>query len=101
MTGRHTFNELFFDSVRVPRDCLVGEFNRGWYVPAATLDFERSGINRVVTGIRVYEDLVQYVAQSQQDGGRRLPDDTRVRTKLAELAIEFQAGRLLAYRGAS
>ena len=101
MAGRHTFNEIFFDNVRIPRDCLVGEFNRGWYVAAATLDFERSGINRVVTGIRVYEDLVQYVAQSQQDGGRRLPDDTRVRTKLAELAIEFQAGRLLAYRVAS
>ncbi|HLB26193.1 MAG TPA: acyl-CoA dehydrogenase family protein [Dehalococcoidia bacterium] len=101
MAGRHTFNEIFFDNVRIPRDCLVGELNRGWYVAAATLDFERSGINRVVTGIRVYEDLVQYVAQSQQDGGRRLPDDTRVRTKLAELAIEFQAGRLLAYRVAS
>src|SRR3990170_7442293 len=100
MTGRHTFNELFFDNVRVPRDCLVGELHRGWYVAAATLDFERSGINRVVTGIRLYEELVECAAQSKADGGRLL-DDTRVRHKLAELAIEFQAGRLLAYRVAS
>ena len=100
MTGRHTFNELFFDNVRVPRDCLVGELNRGWYIAAATLDFERSGINRVVTGIRVYDELLGYAAETLVDG-RRLLDDMRVRHKLAELAIEFQAGRLLAYRVAS
>ncbi len=100
MLGRNTFNEVFFDSVRIPRSCLVGELNRGWYVAAATLDFERSGINRVVTGIRLYEELVEYAAQAKANG-RRLMDDTRVRHKLAELAIEFQAGRLLAYRVAS
>ncbi len=100
MLGRSTFNEVFFDNARVPRDCLVGELNRGWYVAAATLDFERSGINRVVMGIRMHEELVEYTAQAEADGGRLL-DDMRVRHKLAELAIEFQAGRLLAYRVAS
>ncbi len=100
MMGRNTFNEVFFDNVRIPRDCLVGELNRGWYVAAATLDFERSGINRVVMGIRMYEELVAYAAESKLDGDRLL-DDTRVRQKLAELAIEFQAGRMLAYRVAS
>jgi alkylation response protein AidB-like acyl-CoA dehydrogenase len=100
MLGRNTFNEVFFDSARIPRGCLVGELNRGWYVAAATLDFERSGINRVVMGIRMHEELVEYAAQAKAGGGRLL-DDTRVRNKLAELAIEFQAGRLLAYRVAS
>src|SRR3990172_2252631 len=100
MTSRHTFNELFMENARVPRDCLVGEMNRGWYIAAATLDFERSGINRVVTGIRVYDELLGYAAETLVDG-RRLLDDMRVRHKLAELAIEFQAGRLLAYRVAS
>ena len=100
MLGRNTFNEVFFDNARIPRDCLVGELNRGWYVAAATLDFERSGINRVVMGIRMHEELVEYAAEAGADGGRLL-DDIRVRQKLAELAIEFQAGRLLAYRIAS
>jgi alkylation response protein AidB-like acyl-CoA dehydrogenase len=95
LTGRHTFNEIFFDDVRIPRDCLVGELNRGWYVAAATLDFERSGINRVVLGYRMYEDLVEYAVQAKALA------DPRVRSRLAELAIEFQAGRLLAYRVAS
>ncbi|MBI1885941.1 MAG: acyl-CoA dehydrogenase family protein [Chloroflexi bacterium] len=97
MTGRQTFNQVFFDNVRVPRDCLVGELNRGWYVAAATLDFERSGINRVVAGFRTYEELVAYSRETARDGGRII-DREPLRNKLAELHIEFHAGRLLAYR---
>jgi alkylation response protein AidB-like acyl-CoA dehydrogenase len=94
ITGRHTFNEIFFDNVRVPRDCLVGELNRGWYIAAATLDFERSGINRVVAGIRIYEELVEYCRD-------RFSSREGIGVKLAELGLEFQIGRLLAYRVAS
>jgi len=100
LTNRHTFNQVFFENVRVPRDCLVSELNRGWYIAAATLDFERSGINRVVAGIRIYDELVEYAAQARHNG-LRIIDDGGVRHKLAELAIEFQAGRLLSYRVAS
>ncbi|MGH8631009.1 MAG: acyl-CoA dehydrogenase family protein, partial [Burkholderiales bacterium] len=53
-----------------------------------------------VAGIRTYEELVQYSAATKRNA-RRLIDDTGVRNKLAELAIEFQTGRLLAYRVAS
>ncbi len=100
MTGRHHFNELFFNDVRVPRDCLVGEENRGWYVGAATLDFERSGINRVVAGIRVYEELLAY-AKGTRSNGHRVFDEKGVGFKLAELGLEFTVGKLLAYRVAS
>jgi alkylation response protein AidB-like acyl-CoA dehydrogenase len=96
ITGRHSFNQIFFEDVRVPRDCLVGELNRGWYVGAATLDFERSGINRVVAGIRVYEELVAFARETGAAGERPW-----VRGKLAELGIELTAGKLLAYRVAS
>jgi alkylation response protein AidB-like acyl-CoA dehydrogenase len=99
MTGRHAFNQLFFDNVRVPRDCLVGELNGGWYVAAATLDFERSGINRVVAGYRLFEELLGYAAERRN--GRRSIDEPAVRHRLSELAIEFQAGRMLSYRVAS
>ena len=95
MTGRHTFNELFMENVRVPRDALVGELNRGWYIAAATLDFERSGINRVVAGIRAYEELTQY-ARETKAGGQPLMAQETVRNKIAELGIEFVTGRLLA-----
>jgi alkylation response protein AidB-like acyl-CoA dehydrogenase len=100
ITNRHAFNEVFFDNVRVPRTALVGELNAGWYVAAATLDFERSGINRVVAGLRTYVDLVAYAAETKRNGGCII-DEPGARHKLADLAIEFQLGRLLAYRVAS
>src|SRR5881409_2268923 len=100
ITNRHTFNQLFFEDVRVPRDCLVGELNHGWYVAAATLDFERSGINRVVAGLRTHQELLEYARETRLNGGR-LIDQGTVRNKLAELGIEFAAGRMLAYRVAS
>jgi alkylation response protein AidB-like acyl-CoA dehydrogenase len=100
LTNRHTFNEVFFEDVRIPRTNLVGELNRGWYVAAATLDFERSGINRVVMGYRTLEELTAY-ARDARVNGHRLGDERAVRNKLSELAIEFTAGRMLAYRVAS
>jgi alkylation response protein AidB-like acyl-CoA dehydrogenase len=51
MTGSQTFNEVFFENVRVPVKNRVGEENRGWYIGTTTLDFERSGIGNAV-GIR-------------------------------------------------
>jgi alkylation response protein AidB-like acyl-CoA dehydrogenase len=91
MLGQAHFNEVFFEDVRVPRKNLVGEENRGWYVATATLDFERSGINRIISGQKVLEDLIEFAGQA---------DDVSptTRHKLAEHAIEFEVGRLLAYK---
>jgi alkylation response protein AidB-like acyl-CoA dehydrogenase len=97
MLGRHTFNQVFFDNVRVPRDSVVGELNRGWYVATTTLDFERSGIQRVIGGMKTCEALIQFarerVAAHSTRGGY-----AAVRHKLAELSIEYEVGRMLAYR---
>jgi alkylation response protein AidB-like acyl-CoA dehydrogenase len=60
MTGQAGFNQVFFDNVRVPRANMIGEKNRGWYVSTATLDFERSGINRVIGGLKTFEEVVAY-----------------------------------------
>ena len=58
MGGAATFNQVFFDNVRVPRRNVVGEINRGWYVGATTLDFERSGIGNAVSQRQAVEVLV-------------------------------------------
>jgi len=97
MAGRHTFNQVFFDNVRVPRDALLGELNRGWYVATSTLDFERSGIQRVIGSYRTYEQLVAYARETPRNG-RSLLADPLVRGRLAELKIEFEVGRALSYR---
>ena len=97
MLGRHTFNQVFFQDVRIPRDALLGEMNRGWYVATATLDFERSGIQRVIGSMRTYGEIVDY-ARDLVASGRLRPGYRGVRNRLAELKIEFEVGRMLSYR---
>lgn len=45
MTGGHTFNEVFFDDVRLPADSVVGEVNRGWELAKVTLGNERVSLS--------------------------------------------------------
>src|SRR3954470_24739223 len=45
MTGLHTFNEVFFDEVRIPASSLVGEENRGWALAKVTLSNERVSLS--------------------------------------------------------
>jgi alkylation response protein AidB-like acyl-CoA dehydrogenase len=97
MLGRHTFNQVFFDNVRVPRDAVVGEVNRGWYVATTTLDFERSGIQRVIGGMKTCEALIAYAGE-QLRGGTSRPGFQAVKHRLADLAIDYEVGRLLSYR---
>jgi alkylation response protein AidB-like acyl-CoA dehydrogenase len=97
MLNSAAFNQMFMDNVRIPRANLVGELNRGWYVATTTLDFERSGIQRIVFARTLLDDLVTYAKHRRVDGSR-LVDRVSVRHKLAELEIEFAVGRLLAYR---
>jgi alkylation response protein AidB-like acyl-CoA dehydrogenase len=97
MAETHSFNQVFFDNVRVPKKDLLGELNRGWYVATATLDFERSGIQRVIGSMRTYEQLAEYARETRK-GGAPLLARPLVRHALAELKIEFEVGRLLAYR---
>jgi alkylation response protein AidB-like acyl-CoA dehydrogenase len=58
--GSAGFAELFFDSVEVPRDALLGELHRGWDVGRATLAFERTAV--VGLAGRLREQVDQLVA---------------------------------------
>jgi len=100
LAGIHGFNQTFYDNVRVPVKSLVGEENRGWYVGAALLDFERSNISGAAIAKRSLEQLTQYCRETKSNGGS-LFSQPLVRNELAELAIETEVGRLLSYRVAS
>jgi alkylation response protein AidB-like acyl-CoA dehydrogenase len=100
MRDAHYFNQVFFDGVRVPRRNMVGQQDRGWYAMVTTLDFERSGVERSAEARRVIEELVEY-ARTTTRNGRPLAADPVVRHRLADLAIETEVARMLAYRVAS
>ncbi len=92
MANRHHFNEVFFDNVRVPKEHLVGEENRGWYVGMTLLDFERSGIIGFAAQRRTLETMLDHLRSSRQ----RVLE--KYRLGLAELMIDNHVGRCLSYR---
>ena len=100
MTGARQFNEVFFEDVHVPVGNAVGEINRGWYVGATHLDFERSSIGNAV-GFRLrLEKLFERVkAERDADSGRttiaRMP---AVRSALADRYIESDVARSFSNR---
>jgi alkylation response protein AidB-like acyl-CoA dehydrogenase len=55
----HEFNEVFFEDVRIPKENIIGEENRGWYLAQTTLSFERSNIGGAVGARQGVEDLVK------------------------------------------
>ncbi len=99
MMDVHYFNQVFFDDVRISRELMIGEENRGWYVAATTLDFERSGIGFFANNQRSIDDLTAFVRRQAGSGGPPLP--APLRHALAETAIANRAGTMLAYRIAS
>jgi alkylation response protein AidB-like acyl-CoA dehydrogenase len=92
MAGEHHFNEIFFEGVRVPRRYLIGVKNRGWYQIASQLDYERSGIERLLSNWLLFRDAVRY-AHSQ--GLRTHPT---WRDRLARLHARIEIGRWHVYR---
>jgi len=93
MANNHSFNQVFFDNVRVPKENMVGEENRGWYHAAATLDFERSSIAVVAGTRRFLDDLLPLIR-----GRRRTEQD---RYAIADLYTATLVGQMLSYTIAS
>ena len=94
----HEFtNQIFLEDVRVPGMNLIGGENQGWYVNAALMDFERSGIEAVVRNESIIDDLLEYLRALKKEVGpsERL---TILTHKLVQLKIESDISRLLSYR---
>jgi alkylation response protein AidB-like acyl-CoA dehydrogenase len=92
MTGEHHFNEVFFEDVRVPRTALIGQKDRGWYQIAVQLDYERGGIERVLSNWPLLEDALVAL------GGSAVLRDPVTRDRLAGLRVDLEIARLMVYR---
>ncbi len=92
-------NEVFFEDVRIPRDNLVGEENRGFYVVAMALDYERAAVAPISPLQRALDELAQFARDTSRNGSA-LAQDPVVRRKLAELAVEVDVLRLFSCRNA-
>jgi len=86
--GIHSFNEVFFDNVRVPKKNIVGEKNKGFYYLMLALQFER--LVAWTGGFkRTFEELVQYVKETKRNG-EVLGKDPLIQNKLAARAIDIE-----------
>ena len=94
MADTPSFNEVFFDNVRVPKKDLRGELNRGWYVATTTLDFERSGIINAVSLQMLVRQIAEY-AQAHRRADGAWP---AVRYEVVERAIETEVAIIFSYR---
>ena len=96
MAGVHSFNQVVFDHVRVPKANLVGDLNDGWRAGMTVLNFERSGIDYAAWARAALEELIDYVNSDDAEVSAAKTDPT-VRVKLAELHMEVEAARLMCY----
>jgi alkylation response protein AidB-like acyl-CoA dehydrogenase len=95
MNGGASFNEVFFDGVRVPHEHVLGDVNQGWTVAITTLMNERVAIGSGGGGgpnRATVNDLID-LARRRGRGG-----DPLVRQRLADLYIRSRVQRFLGMR---
>ncbi len=101
LAGGRVIGKTTFDSVRVPKRELVGELHRGWYVAMATMNIERSNVSAPASARRSLDDTIAWARTHQGPDGRPLIENPIVRTKLAQMNIEVELGRTMAYNVAA
>ncbi len=95
LAGTQTFNEVFFEDVRVPVENRIGEENRGWYVGTTTLDFERSSIGSAVGVRKQLESLMRKAKENEEASFNR---GVSVRHEFVDRWIEAEVAKMLSYR---
>ncbi len=101
--GLHASNtgELLFDDCRIPLDQLLGDEGEGDKLFLKTLDGGRIGIGAMALGLAqaAFEAASAY-AKERKQFGRAIATFQGVAFKIADMATEIDAARLLVYRSA-
>jgi acyl-CoA dehydrogenase len=93
--------QLTFEDMRVPVENLLGEEGEGFKIAMANLDVGRIGIAAQALGIAeaALEAAVNY-AKERQQFGKPIAAQQGIGFKLADMATNVEAARLLLYRAA-
>jgi len=101
LSAPHPLGEIRFDGCRVPADaCLAGPGD-GFKLGLATLDLLRTTVGAAACGMaeRALEEAIGH-ARERRQFGEPLAEFQLVREKIARMATELAASRLLVYRAA-
>jgi butyryl-CoA dehydrogenase len=93
--------EIVLEGCEVPAENLLGKEGEGFRIAMGTLDGGRIGIAAQAIGIAAaaLEESLAY-SRSREAFGRPIADFQAIQWKLADMATEIEAARLLAYRAA-
>jgi alkylation response protein AidB-like acyl-CoA dehydrogenase len=94
-------NDIAVEGVEVGRDRLLHEEGKGFTVAMATLDGGRIGIAAQALGIaQAAYDVAREYAKIRKTFGKPIAEHQAIQWKLADMATEIDAARLLVYRAA-
>jgi alkylation response protein AidB-like acyl-CoA dehydrogenase len=101
LSAPHPLGEIVFEDCRVPADALLGAEGRGYALGLATLDRLRPTVAAAACGMaaRALAESLTHVKRRQQFG-KPLAQFQLVQEKLARMATDLTAARLLTYRAA-
>jgi len=98
MSGKSPFCQTFFSDVKVPKENLVGDLNKGWDIAKYLLTHEREMIGAVGTA-QLGRSIGEIAAETTgRDGGALA--DPMLRAKIAELEVDGWAFMLTMQRAA-
>lgn len=94
-------SDIILEDVRVHKDDLLGEENRGFQNAMKTLDIGRIGVAAMSVGVAqgALDEAVKY-ARERKQFGRRIADFQAVSFMIADMATKLQASKELVYRAA-
>ena len=96
MTGGASFNEVFFNEVRVRDDHRLGDINNGWNVALTTLMNERAAIGSGNSGDNNL--LTRVIAMVKHYG---LDKDPLIRVQLADIVMNYRIATMNSQRTAA
>jgi alkylation response protein AidB-like acyl-CoA dehydrogenase len=101
LSAPHPLGTIRFDACRIRSDALVGEEGHGFKLGLATLDRLRATVAAAACGMaaRALEEALGHAVERHQFG-KPLAEFQLVQEKLARMAIDLAASRLLTYRAA-
>ena len=91
-------NQVFFEDVKVPKENMIGEVDKGWTYAKYLLEFERGGTYS--QGLKRGMAKVRQIAADEQENGERVADDPVFQKKMADAetlitAMEYTELRVL------
>ncbi|BAC14966.1 acyl-CoA dehydrogenase [Oceanobacillus iheyensis HTE831] len=93
--------ELIFENCRIPKSNLLGNEGEGFKIAMTTLDGGRNGIAAQAVGIAQGAlDAASDYAKERQQFGKPIAENQGISFKLADMATEIEAARLLTYQAA-